>query len=109
MDWKLIEVTEDRECTLDDSGVYAVINRAKDGKIRVDIMTSNDEPLQSDMPLISFIGEGNAVRKTVANWIADTDIDLGGMLLVGTISTEHASYIGYEIARAMANENYKQD
>ncbi len=106
MDWKLIEVTEDRECTLDDSGVYAVISRINTGisgivRIRVDIMTSNSDPL------ISFIGEGNAVRKEVINWLLDYDYTI--TIASDYISREHASYIGYEIARAMADENYKQD
>lgn len=104
MDWKLIEV-EDVECTLDNSGVYTVINRIKhtgthkrqtktDVLIRVDIMGSH-----LDKPLVSYQGEANAVRKAVIAWLTISGIN---------ISKEHASYIGYEIMRAQSEENHVQ-
>jgi hypothetical protein len=103
MQWKLNQV-EPTECTLDNSGVYTIISRcsALSGQqIRLDIMSSDDEPLQS------FIGDGNDVRKAVIDWI--DNYYLASDPVTGNISTEHASYIGYEIARAMADENYVQD
>jgi hypothetical protein len=61
-------------------------------------MSSDDEPLQS------FVGNGNDVRKAVIKWLWNRPLDQANC-----ISSEHASYIGYEIARAMADENYVQD
>ena len=113
MTWKLNE-PEDIECTPDDSGVYVVINRIPENqhskgychttvRIRVDIMDSNDEPLQS------FIGEGNAVRKAVIAWLVDIScLSTTKYAVEEPISREHASYIGYEIARAMLDEHYVQ-
>jgi hypothetical protein len=105
MDWKLIEC-EDVPCTLDNSGVYTVINRVvnpkwqtkTDVKIRVDIMGSH-----LDQPLISYQGEANAVRKAVIAWLTLNQRDFNQ-----AISSEHASYIGYEIMRARSEENYVQ-
>ena len=104
--WELEKVTE-QECTLDDSGVYTVINRGgrDNGKkvvIRVDVMQTED-----DRPLRSFVGDGNDVRKCVIAWLNSPE--LLNTTSKGRISTEHASYIGYEIARAMSDENYIQD
>lgn len=104
MNWGLIEC-EDRECTMDNSGIYTVINRVKQTDvhkqyantnilIRVDIMSS------ADNPLVSIQGKANAARKAVIAWIT--------LHAVMPISTEHASYIGYEIMRARSEENYVQ-
>ena len=111
MKWKLNQA-EDVECTLDDSGVYTVINRQKKmeiGKqnyvervtIRVDIFSKNPNNNGDDIALQSFEGAGNAVRKAVANWLEHYPD-------CGYISTEHGSYIGYEIARAMLDKHYVQ-
>ncbi len=108
MEWELKEV-EHVDCTLDDSGIYTVINRTSKTewsrgyshttvKIRVDILTTAD-----NTPLISFIGDGNDVRKAVMKWL-----ELGFRQRPDSISTEHASYIGYEISRAMSDVNYVQ-
>lgn len=103
MKWELIEC-EDMPCTIDNSGIYTVISRIEDFTdktytttsvlIRVDILSS------ADNPLVSFQGEANAVRKSVIAWIT--------LHAVMPISTEHASYIGYEIMRARSEENYIQ-
>lgn len=111
--WKLNRV-EKKDCTLDDSGIYVVINRIVKKashkeysgyslEIRVDIMSSGDEPLQS------FIGDGNDVRKAVMAWINTITLQKAGQGLAGVFTSEHASYIGYEISRAMLTEEYKQD
>ena len=109
MEWQLIE-TVDRECTIDNSGVYTVINRIKQTEthkqyastnilIRVDILRTDD-----DIPLVSYQGEANSVRKAVIDWLdANTPVMANGI-----ISNEHASYIGYEIMRAQSEENYVQ-
>ena len=108
MVWEL-ETVEPRECTLDDSGVYTVIHRVVPVEtqiqfvdelvpVRVDVMTTDNKPIRS------FIGNGNDVRKRVIDFIVKYHSD--NHIL---ISREHASYIGYEIARAEADENYKQD
>ena len=108
MAWKLNQV-EDTEYTPDDSGVYIIINRITENqhskgyfhtmvRIRVDVML-----VGGNIALQSFIGEGNAVRKAVVKWLLSSDC--GSECI---ISTEHASYIGYEIARAMLDEHYIQ-
>ena len=75
---------------MDDSGVYTVIHWTKDDKIRVDLMTDDDEPViswQSDNP--------DALRKEIISVLG----------LYG-ISVEHASYIGAEIAKCFNYERY---
>lgn len=113
MQWEL-EKVEKIDCTMDDSGVYTVINRVMETNyghgagtvlkaIRVDVMTDNHGE-NADFPLRSFIGPGNDVRKRVIAWLWDRPLEQANC-----ISSEHASYIGYEIARAMIDENYVQD
>lgn len=109
MNWELEQVTERIECTIDDSGIYTVINRTVANKdieyvgqeilIRVDILATD-----GDTPLRSFVGPGNDVRKRVVSYLS---YQRDGML--HAVSHEHASYIGYEIARAIVDENYVQD
>lgn len=111
--WEL-EKVEPIECTLDDSGVYTVINRTVQKEthkqyaggrlaIRVDVMATD-----GDKPLRSFVGPGNDVRKRVIAWIVKYFASNDGNG-AGFISGEHASYIGYEIARAMSDPEYVQD
>ncbi len=113
--WELIEAVP-IECTMDNSGIYTVINRVKSNKthkqyadttvlIRCDIILSSIQPgnlrvPQTDIPLVSFIGRENDVRKHVIQWIGLEGINL---------SAEHASYIGYELMRAKHDFNYTQD
>ena len=103
-DWELIEV-EPIECTLDDSGIYTVINRKTSDKIhkgysdsrvfvRCDVMTTNN------LPLVSFQGLEDDVRKNVIRWINENGYK---------ISAEHASYIGRELFRAVHDFYYIQD
>ncbi len=109
--WELIEA-EQIECVLDDSGVYTMIHRKTSDQVhkgypdsrvfvRVDIMTTGcgNWP-KSDQPLVSFQGLENDVRKNVIRWIGENGY---------TISTEHASYIGRELFRAVHDFNYVQD
>ena len=102
--WKLVHTTP-IECTMDDSGVYTVINRIEehdshtgitivDVSVRCDIMTSDGEPL------ISFQGSANDVRKYVIAYNTG---------LMPAMSLEHASYIGWELHRAETDPNYVQD
>ena len=99
--WCLIKAT-DVDCTMDDSGVYTVINRMdeKHGVIhpfvRADLMTMGDD---CDC-LVSFIGTANNVRKRLIAYIDDNEYEL---------SHEHISYIGYELMRAESDPDYKQD
>ena len=104
MQWELEQV-KPIDCTMDDSGVYTVINRIVKTEthkeysgqrvlVRVDILN-----IGIDIPVRSFIGVGNDVRKAVIHFIGN----------LYKFSREHASYIGYEIARAEADVNYKQD
>ncbi len=104
MKWKLHEV-KDIECTMDKSGIYCMIARVKKtggiSTVRLDLMSENNCE-----PLVSFIGPANAVRKHTIKWIWEHSLD---DIIVSNISTEHASYIGYELSRAERKINYVQD
>jgi len=98
--WELEVVKNPIKCTIDKSGVYVLIGRRSYVEctqhkvdIRVDIMAT-----KGDLPVHSFVGFGNDVRKRVIAWLFD----------YCTISNEHASYIGYEICRAMMDEKFVQ-
>jgi hypothetical protein len=93
--WMLNTIENEIDCTLDNSGIYTVINYTPKG-IRLDIMSSEDLPIQS------FIcSNANALRKSVIKYITDSGYQ---------ISPEHASYIGYELARCSAmRTEYIQD
>ena len=104
-----LEQVKPIDCTMDDSGIYTVIHRVVKTEtheeysgervfVRVDVMNTDNEPIHS------FIGDANDVRKTVIRYLEDFNYPL-----VHRFSREHASYIGYEIARAEADPNYKQD
>ena len=113
--WELINV-EPVDCTLDDSGIYTMIHRKQSDQVhkgypdsrvfvRCDIVLSaiqpgNSRTPQTDIPLISFQGLEDDVRKYVIEWIR-----LNGY----RISTEHASHIGRELFRAVHDFNYVQD
>ena len=110
MTWELIEVTTEPEWQQDGSGVYVVVHRVEEPSVhkgisgvriavRVDLMTcSTDEPLRS------WIGDSEAVRKAVMQWI-DGPAPRGSIC---RLSGEHAAYIGSEIARAASDPNYVQ-
>lgn len=106
MVWELIEA-KDRECTIDESGLYAIINRSVKTEthkeysgtrilVRADLMDEQDEPIRS------WQGTANNVRKHLIAYIAE---HYG----YAAISSEHASYIGYELMRAEMDSNYVQD
>ncbi len=109
--WEL-KVCKETDYTPDNSGVYVIVNRVvKKGvhkeyagewlKIRVDVMLDGD-----DNALMSFIGPANAVRKRVIRWVCfESD---SAKTTAHRLSREHASYIGYEVARAAADEHYVQ-
>lgn len=102
--WKLnqVGVNDNFECEIDNSGIYTIINRKEVNDshkgycglriiIRVDIMEKNE-------PLVSFESEHTeALRKNVIQWIDKRY----------KISTEHAAYIGAEIERAGAINQYR--
>ncbi len=107
MPWELKRVM-DVEATMDDSGVYVVINRhlEKQGReasapwivhVRADLMTGQT-------PIMSFIGSANAVRKHLIAFLTGRTDGRAW-----NISKEHASYIGYELLRAETDPNYVQD
>lgn len=90
MAWILIQVT-DIEWIQDDSGYYTLINWIDVNNVRLDIMRTDDTPV------ISFQGKAENVRKRIMRFA------LG-------ISTEHAAYIGAELARAeLLKVDYVQD
>ena len=114
MKWELKKV-EDIECTMDDSGVYVVINRVKVGSfdhrfddypmltaVRADLMTASHEPI------MSWQGSANAVRKHLIRFLADPQ-NFGADIRIHRLSLEHASYIGYELLRAETDRHYVQD
>jgi len=78
--WTLVKVPE-LSWIQDNSTLYGVIYAMPGSLVRVDIMSTLD-----DVPMRSYVGKANDVRKAIArDW---------------PISAEHASYIGYELARA---------
>ena len=110
MIWELRKV-DDVDCQLDDSGVHVVINRVVehrvDGdyaadfvKVRADLMSAEGEPIAS------FIGSANAVRKHLIRFMEEYPSKTANRR---KISTEHASYIGYELLRAELTERFIQD
>ncbi len=107
MQWELREAT-DRDCTLDDSGVYVVVHRidarglTPPVQVRADLMTIDGQPY---VPIVSFVGTANNVRKHLLAYMVN-DYQHGR---TGPVSPEHASYIGYELARAESDPNYVQD
>lgn len=108
--WELKEVKE-TEWKQDDSGMYTVIHRVVSPtivhkglsgeptiEVRIDVMSTQD------IPLISFQGKAEAVRKHVVRWIENRTL----FTLHAIFSAEHASYIGAELVRAELTENYIQ-
>jgi hypothetical protein len=92
--WELVEVGQ-VEWAQDESGVYTVINHLANGLVRVDVMTTDHDPV------ISFVGEVADVRKTLARWLQNN---------VSDVSLEHMAYIGAELARAdLLKSDYIQD
>ena len=105
--WTLVEAT-DIDATLDDSGVYVVINRKVEKlihkgiageviRIRADLMDQHTQE-----PIVSFIGTANNVRKHLIAF-------MNGSPDILPLSYEHTSYIGYELLRAERTVNYVQD
>jgi hypothetical protein len=84
MDWKLIDCDE-KEWTQDESGHYTIVNNIGPKTVRLDLMTT------SDMPVISFEGTAENVRKHAMAYADKNALN---------VSLEHASYIGRELARA---------
>lgn len=110
MTWELHKV-EDIDATMDDSGVYVVINRVQGVRTFKDIVADVVQVRanlmgrglnSSDYPIVSFIGEANAVRKHLIGFLAVHRCEY-------PISAEHASYIGYELLRAETTPHYVQD
>ena len=105
--WELVELGElnNRDCVLDNSGVYTAINRVTENdvhkgvagqrvKVRVDVMDA-----ETDMPIISFQGPAEVVRKRLGDYLDYNGYDL---------STEHLMYIGAEIERANYDAQFVQ-
>lgn len=112
--WELIQATP-KECELDNSGLYVVINRVPPDSaygryegdkiterpkqrchVRVDLMSEHDEPI------MSWQGLADDIRKHLIEFIF---CQYGAM----QISTQHAAYIGYELMRAEMTEGFVQD
>lgn len=96
----------------DDSGIYTLISCMKVKathkqyagvylQVRLDIMScGTDCGCGKDEPIMSFQGLGNDVRMHTMKWLLDNCY---------YISSEHSSYIGYELCRAMSGTDYVQD
>lgn len=107
MQWELKQA-DNIEATLDDSGVYVFIHRVVEHtahkgyvgdivRVRADLMATD-----GDSPIVSFIGSANNVRKHLIGYLWHHTHRY-------PISTEHASYIGYELLRAETDPRYVQD
>ena len=99
--WQLNRV-DDIDWTQDNSGVYVYINwDLQTESVRLDIMT------KKAVPLVSFAGKAENVRKATMHWLFDYTVDNHDC---GFISLEHASYIGAELERADTERtDYVQD
>ncbi len=102
--WTL-NYAEPSECIMDNSGIYTVINRQEKTEthkqyagtrisVRIDVMTIDN------VPVISFQGQAEDVRKAVIRWIENRSF--------WELSIEHASYIGAELERAVSDTKYVQ-
>ena len=117
MTWELKHV-EDRECKLDDSGLYVTIHRLENlpdidrytsegsvtfRHVRADLMQTEHETgsaMTLDVPIVSFQGTASAVRKAIVDYIGPW---------TEAMSPEHVSYIGAELMRAALTPGFVQD
>ena len=98
--WKLIEAMP-IEATLDDSGVHVVIHRIANRIVTCEgLACVRADLMDSDEPIVSFIGPAENVRKHLMKYIRESTY---------FISCEHASYIGAELYRASIDPAYCQD
>ena len=92
--WKLIKVQQ-TDWIQDDSGYYTLINWIGDNNVRLDWMDKDD------MPVVSFQGKADDVRKYAARFGAGFGAEF---------SHEHVAYIGAELARCeLLKTDYVQD
>lgn len=95
MAWQLIKVKQ-TDWIQDDSGYYALINYIGDDIVRLDVMDKDD------MPVVSFQGKAEDVRKCVTRYLERERMN--------RFSAEHAAYIGAELARCeLLKTDYIQD
>ena len=93
MEWQLVQVGK-IEWRQDGSGYYTLIHHIKDDTVRLDVMD------RGDMPVVSFQGQADDVRKHI----------MQDFMFCSQISIEHAAYIGAELARcALLQSEYIQD
>ena len=89
--WRLVDVP-DMAWIEDTCGVYAIINWILPADIvRLDILSSDYAESKFNMPIISFQGTTDNVRKHTMDWLAK---------YVPTFDLAHAAYIGAELERA---------
>ena len=104
--WKLIEAMP-VEATMDNSGIYVIINRLGRHRpcpdlvsnVRADLMTNGG------LTVVSFIGQAENVRKRLIAYLTENQCTGG----IGPVSLEHASYIGKELYRASVDPMFVQD
>jgi hypothetical protein len=94
--WQLNRVDTDIEYVPDAYGIFVYINwDLLTDSVRLDIM-------KNDVPLQSFAGTANNVRKHTIRWLFDNATWL--------LTWQHIAYIGYELARCDAERiDYVQD
>jgi hypothetical protein len=92
--YKIENISSYREWRQDESGIYTLINNARDG-VRVDFIDKYKQ-----MPVRSFVGDKiNALRLAVVDYCRE----------INDISAEHISYISAEMTKAaILKENYRQ-
>jgi len=65
---------------------------------------------KDDMPVVSFQGKAENVRKQSARWFERRSKKVCGITRQQKISCEHAAYIGAELARCeLLKKDYVQD
>ena len=97
--WKLIKAMPIK-ATMDNSGVHVVIHRMRIQATEEGLACVRADLMDSDEPIVSFIGPAENVRKHLMKYIRESTY---------FISCEHASYIGAELYRASIDPAYCQD
>lgn len=102
--WQLNRV-DPTEWVQDESGVHVLINwDTQTDSVRLDVMGHSFAC--SPVPLVSFAGHADDVRKHAMRWLTDHVKSNNGF----PVSLEHAAYIGAELERADTERiDYVQD
>jgi len=105
--WKLIKAMPIK-ATMDNSGVHVVIHRMRIQATEEGLACVRADLMDSDEPIVSYIGPAENVRKRLIGYIVDHGSGYDWRTGMG-MSLEHASYIGAELYRASIDPAYCQD